>query len=110
MLICLDDAGGGGTATCTLQSEQEWSLTPLLTRVGPARRYAVVLRAGAGVIRPGSTYRGGAQQHGPREAAPRRTTNGTARGRGAPIGFCTKFTEEIGQVHTTKYCTGRGHI
>ena len=53
------------------QSEQERSLTPLLTRVGPARRYAVVLRAGAGVIRPGSTYRGGAQQHGPREAAPR---------------------------------------
>ena len=90
MLICLDDAGGG-TATCTLQSEQEWSLTPLLTRVGPARRYAVVLRAGVGVIRPGSTYRGGAQQHGPREAAPRRTTNGTARGRGAPIGFCTMF-------------------
>ena len=73
------------------QSEQERSLTPLLTRVGPARRYAVVLRAGVGVIRPGSTYRGGAQQHGPREAAPHRTTNGTARGRGAPIGFCTMF-------------------
>ena len=65
---------------------------------------------GVGVIHPGSTYRGGAQQHGPREAAPHRTTNGTARGRGAPIGFCTKFTEEIGQVHTTKYCNGRGHI
>ena len=110
MLICQDDAGGQPCTMRTLQSEQERSLTPLLTRVGPARRDAVMLRAGVCVIRPGSTYRGGAQQHGPREAAPHRTTNGTARGRGAPIGFCTKFTEEIGQVHTTKYCNGRGHI
>ena len=87
MLICLDDAGGGGTATCTLQSEQEWSLTPLLTRVGPARRYAVVLRAGVGVIRPGSTYRGVAQRHGLQEAAPRQGTSGTEQGLCARLGF-----------------------
>ena len=94
MLICLDDAGGG-TATCTLQSEQEWSLTPLLTRVGPARRYAVVLRAGVGVIRPGSTYRGGAQQHGPREAAPRHERHRTRSWRTHRVLYDV-YTEEIG--------------
>ena len=45
-----------------------------------------MLRAGVSVIYPGSTYQGGAQPQGPREAAPRRTTDGTARGRGAPTG------------------------
>ena len=52
--------------------------------VGPVRRDMVVLRAGVSVIYPGRTYQGGAQPQGPREAAPCRTTDGTARGRGAP--------------------------
>ena len=59
MLICQDDAGGQPCTMRTLQSEQERSLTPLLTRVGPARRDAVVLRAGVCVIRPDRTVSGG---------------------------------------------------